>query len=224
MTIPVALSIDLPPKRVMRTFIDGKDIVVWRSTKGELSAWENRCPHRGMRLSHGFVRGENLACLYHGWHYGKAGKCTYIPAHPDMDPPETIQPARYGVAEQNEVIWVSLSAETSPETLPDNLVPLRSFTVTSDRNDIVAAIATSPFKGTPVSVTKSGANHVLCQFETDGENQTFAFLFNQIKPGTTVVQTLVDASCGTAEKSGLSRWCERLRRTAETLAISKVTP
>ena len=31
---------------------------------------DNRCPHRGMALS--AVR-ENLACLYHGWHFGCEG-------------------------------------------------------------------------------------------------------------------------------------------------------
>ena len=44
--------------------------------------WEDRCPHRGMRLSMGFVRSDRIACLYHGWQYGTDGHCLYIPAHP----------------------------------------------------------------------------------------------------------------------------------------------
>ncbi|MGB1508948.1 MAG: Rieske (2Fe-2S) protein, partial [Paracoccaceae bacterium] len=55
--IGVGFSDTLSNARVMRAFVNGKDVVVWRSTSGKLSAWENRCPHRGMRLSHGFVRG-----------------------------------------------------------------------------------------------------------------------------------------------------------------------
>jgi len=69
----------------MRAKTGREDLVVWRSASGVLSAWENRCPHRGMRLSHGFVRGESLACAYHGWHFECSGRCHYIPAHPDFN-------------------------------------------------------------------------------------------------------------------------------------------
>ena len=64
--VAVGLSKDLPNGRVMRAIVGEQDLVVWRSKSGVLSAWDNRCPHRGMRLSHGFVRGEALACVYHG--------------------------------------------------------------------------------------------------------------------------------------------------------------
>ena len=66
---PVGLSEDLAPTQVMRATVAQHDIAVWRSVSGVISAWHNRCPHRGMRLSHGFVRGESLACAYHGWHF-----------------------------------------------------------------------------------------------------------------------------------------------------------
>ena len=41
-----------------------------------------------MRLSHGFVRSEKLACIFHGWQYDGAGSCVGIPAHPDLAPPK----------------------------------------------------------------------------------------------------------------------------------------
>ncbi|MEH6728896.1 MAG: Rieske 2Fe-2S domain-containing protein, partial [Hyphomicrobiales bacterium] len=91
--VPVALSADLPDGGVMRAQIDAElplDLVVWRSRSGQVSAFDNRCPHRGMRLSFGFVRGERLSCIYHGWQYGQDGGCRHIPAHPDMTPPASI--------------------------------------------------------------------------------------------------------------------------------------
>ena len=223
MTIPVALSIDLPSKRVMRTFIDGKDIVVWRSTSGQLSAWENRCPHRGMRLSHGFVRGENLACLYHGWHYGKAGNCTYIPAHPDMEPPATIQPAKYGVTEQDNVIWVSVTDAVKPATLPADLAPLRSLTFQASPQDIIAAVQAAPCQGNPVRTVETGVDRILCQIDGMGASRTIALLFNATAPDATVAHVLANSGAGAGEKSILSRWCEHLRRVAETLATQKAT-
>ena len=64
---------------------------MWRDSDGVAHVWEDRCPHRGMRLSLGFVRGDQIACLYHGWRYDAAGQCRYIPAHPQLTPPETIR-------------------------------------------------------------------------------------------------------------------------------------
>jgi len=64
---PIGLSRNLAQRQVMRAVLmqpggNDLDIAVWRSVSGVVNAWENRCPHRGMRLSHGFVRGESLAC------------------------------------------------------------------------------------------------------------------------------------------------------------------
>jgi Rieske [2Fe-2S] domain len=35
-------------------------VVVWRGQDGKVHAWEDWCPHRGMRLSFGFARGKSL--------------------------------------------------------------------------------------------------------------------------------------------------------------------
>ena len=51
----------------MGTRLFGEEIVVWRDENGVAHTWEDRCPHRGMRLSMGFVRSDRIACLYHGW-------------------------------------------------------------------------------------------------------------------------------------------------------------
>ena len=71
------------------------EIVLWRDEAGASHAWEDRCPHRGMRLSFGFVRGNHIACLYHGWQYDTAGQCRYIPAHPNLEVPDTIKVATF---------------------------------------------------------------------------------------------------------------------------------
>jgi len=123
---PIGLSRDLPKSRVMRADVDGVDVAVWRDRDGGVHAWNNRCPHRGMRLSHGFVRGDQLACLYHGWQYGKTGHCAYIPAHPELEPPETIQIQAYSAAERDGVIWVAVQGEVIAPDAPKG-VALRSL-------------------------------------------------------------------------------------------------
>jgi phenylpropionate dioxygenase-like ring-hydroxylating dioxygenase large terminal subunit len=105
--VAIGLSRDLPAGTVMAAVWQGVELAVWRSAAGRLSAWKDRCPHRGMRLSHGFVRGETLACIYHGWVYGTDGGCNRIPAHPVLVPPSAIKAEAFSCSEASGVIWVA---------------------------------------------------------------------------------------------------------------------
>lgn len=139
-TEPVALIRDLPAGRVMRAQVGQQDIAVWRSVSGRLAAWGNRCPHRGMRLSHGFVRGEQLACLYHGWHYEGSGRCAYIPAHPGLEPPATIHATVFSASETGGIIWVSDDGPVAPMDMPDGLYPVRSLSFDAPETAVRAAL------------------------------------------------------------------------------------
>ena len=110
MWIPIALSRDVPRTATRAVIIEGKELVVWRGESGAAQIWEDRCPHRGMRLSFGFVRGDSLNCLYHGWQYGAGAGCERIPAHPDLTVPPTIKANAYAAAETGGMIWVSFDA------------------------------------------------------------------------------------------------------------------
>ena len=125
----VCIAADLPAMVVMPSVCDGADIAVWRSASGQLAAWADRCPHRGMRLSHGFVRGEALNCIYHGWTYGADGGCTRIPAHPDLAPPATIRAVRFDCVQAGGLVWVAaLGTASAPPDL-HGLIPVRSLVV-----------------------------------------------------------------------------------------------
>ena len=109
----VALARDLPAGVPLPVILAGREIVIWRGDSGALRAWVDRCPHRGMRLSLGFVRGDTLSCLYHGWRYrGEGGGCEHIPAHPDLVPPKTITVDAYSVAEADGLIWLQIGEAT----------------------------------------------------------------------------------------------------------------
>lgn len=132
--VAVALSEDVPSGTVAPACIDGTDLAIWCSAAGRYHAWADRCPHRGMRLSHGFVRGETLACIYHGWQYGADAACRYIPAHPDLTPPKTICAQRFDCRSEGGAIWVALS---EPQGTPPNLggrTPVRSISVERSAN------------------------------------------------------------------------------------------
>ncbi|WP_159587290.1 Rieske (2Fe-2S) protein [Chelativorans xinjiangense] len=132
---PVALSTSIKPATSAGTRLFDEELVVWRDTGEATHIWEDRCPHRGMKLSFGFVRGDHIACLYHGWQYDAAGQCRYIPAHPDIKVPPAIKVKTYGAAEQDGMIWAALGPDLPPlpsrsatETLPVRSLYLRGGT------------------------------------------------------------------------------------------------
>lgn len=135
----MALSVDVPAGSVAAALTPGGRLALWRSASGALSAVDDRCPHRGMRLSHGFVRGEALSCIYHGWSYGQDGRCRRIPAHPGLEPPEAVRVATHQVAEQGGVIWIAEAGADAPPPTFGGFEALRSLTTTASLDEIEAA-------------------------------------------------------------------------------------
>lgn len=114
---PVGLISGLKPLTAERANCRGVDLAIWRGLDGEVHAWENRCPHRGMRLSYGFVRGNTLTCLYHGWRYDGSASCVAIPAHPALTPPKTIKVQKFCCEVKNGLIWVAPESISTPAPL-----------------------------------------------------------------------------------------------------------
>ncbi|WEO69551.1 Rieske (2Fe-2S) protein [Rhizobium rhizogenes] len=140
--VPVALSASIEPGTSAGAVVEGSEIVVWRDNSGKAHVWEDRCPHRGMRLSFGFVRGDHIACLYHGWQYDTAGQCRYIPAHPSLEVPQTIKVPTYLAEERYGTIWATTAREA---LLPEidaamGVTPVRSLYVERGADDILAAL------------------------------------------------------------------------------------
>jgi nitrite reductase/ring-hydroxylating ferredoxin subunit len=99
---------------VQPVHILGVERVVWRDGGGESHVWHNRCIHRGMRLQYGFVDGDRLACRYHGWRFAGDGKCAYIPAHPDMTPPDDFCVPSSPSKEAAGLIWTTIGSPDGP--------------------------------------------------------------------------------------------------------------
>ena len=141
---PVALSVDVPPGVTRSVILEGREIVLWRATDGAIQAWDDRCPHRGMRLSYGFVRGGSLNCLDHGWEYEGSSRCVRIPAHPDLEVPKTIRATAYAVRDSSGLVWMNLdpSSATEPPDTP-SAVPLLTTAVNRPISDVRAALGES---------------------------------------------------------------------------------
>ena len=113
----VAKSADLLRGQLFSTQLLEQNVLLWRSSDGQLHAWQDRCPHRGAALSLGkALADDRVACPYHGWQFDDSGRCVKMPAHPDRPVSERIQVARYQAQEQYGFIWVSLGE-------PEHAVP-----------------------------------------------------------------------------------------------------
>ncbi|WP_339672141.1 Rieske 2Fe-2S domain-containing protein [Dasania marina] len=114
---PIASSNDLPFRHSYHGQLLGREFAVWRADDGYVNVWENRCLHRGVRLSIGINDGRELKCQYHGWRYSsRTAGCTYIPAHPADAPARTICNNTYPAVERYGLIW---SGEAPVGELPE---------------------------------------------------------------------------------------------------------
>jgi phenylpropionate dioxygenase-like ring-hydroxylating dioxygenase large terminal subunit len=128
MWVPIALSRDVPFGVTRAVVIDGEERVAWRAADGAVQVWEDRCPHRGMRLSLGFVRGKTLNCLYHGWTYEADSTCIRIPAHPDLKVPATIKARAFPANEAGGMIWTEVG-EGSGRAVVRGATPVASLAI-----------------------------------------------------------------------------------------------
>lgn len=54
-------------------------LVVWADTQGEIKILDAYCRHMGGDLSQGNVKGDNIACPFHGWLWKGSGRCAGVP-------------------------------------------------------------------------------------------------------------------------------------------------
>jgi 5,5'-dehydrodivanillate O-demethylase oxygenase subunit len=76
---PVYRSEDLMAGEAKPVRILSEDFTLYRGQGGTAHAVGYRCAHRGVQLSSGFVEGDTIRCLYHGWRYDADGSCVERP-------------------------------------------------------------------------------------------------------------------------------------------------
>ncbi len=104
----VARSVDLQPGVLVPVRLLDANVVLWRTESGEVCAWDDRCPHRSVKLSQGKIVDNTVICSYHGLAYAPDGRCVNVPAHPDYTPPKQACVRRYAVQEKYGLVFVSL--------------------------------------------------------------------------------------------------------------------
>ena len=146
---PIAASQDLPFRHVYHAQLLGRELALWRADDGNVNAWENRCLHRGVRLSIGINDGTELVCQYHGWRYAnRTAGCTYIPAHPADAPARTICNNTYPAVERFGLVWSAASSTADAANILPNhslnspVTPLRAVTANASIEQTIKALTT----------------------------------------------------------------------------------
>lgn len=80
---PVFRSQDVKIGEAKPVKVFSEEFAIYRGSDGKARLVQPRCPHRGAKLSIGWVTGNDIQCAYHGWAYdGSTGACLRQPAEP----------------------------------------------------------------------------------------------------------------------------------------------
>jgi ferredoxin-NADP reductase/nitrite reductase/ring-hydroxylating ferredoxin subunit len=238
---PIAASHDLVHRHVFHAQLLGREFAVWRADDGYVNVWENRCLHRGVRLSIGINDGRELKCQYHGWRYAnRTAGCTYIPAHPADAPARTITNRTYRAVERYGLVW---SAEQPRDAVPDvaglsegHLLVLRGIAVNAPAHRVAEALKSYRFQpndridgSDAYVVAEASSVDSVVLHSREGEALTKGVLFVQpVDAGRSVIRGVLDSRAeGAAGIAILRHHNERLsqlRDAVERLVAKEPTP
>jgi vanillate O-demethylase monooxygenase subunit len=86
-----------------RTLLD-KPVLLYRGESGRVVALDNRCCHRGAKLSNGRREGDDIRCMYHGLKFEPGGRCIQIPGQDNI--PRGLGVRSYPVLERDRLVWI----------------------------------------------------------------------------------------------------------------------
>jgi 5,5'-dehydrodivanillate O-demethylase len=110
---PVYRAEELAPGRAKPVRIMGEDFTLYRGTGGMPHVVAFRCAHRGTQLSAGWVEGDCIRCMYHGWLYDSTGQCVEQPAEEESFA-KKIRIRSYPTAEYLGLIFAYLGDGKAP--------------------------------------------------------------------------------------------------------------
>jgi 3-ketosteroid 9alpha-monooxygenase subunit A len=100
-----------------------RDFVIYRGESGQAAILDAHCPHLGANLATGGgrIKGDTLACPFHGWTFDPSGRCVDIP-YASKIPEKAVNALRgWPVLEKNGfiAIWYDSENSTTEAYIPD---------------------------------------------------------------------------------------------------------
>ena len=107
---PVLLAEELKPGQALPLEIMSEKFTLYRGEGGQPHAVAHHCAHRGAQLSLGYVEGDCVRCLYHGWKFDPQGQCVEQPAEHGEGFAREIRIRSYPVVEYLGLLFVWFGA------------------------------------------------------------------------------------------------------------------
>ncbi|NUO48345.1 MAG: Rieske (2Fe-2S) protein [Polyangiaceae bacterium] len=121
----IGFSDELPPGSVTTHKLAGRELVVFRTESGELSAVDPICPHLGAHLGHGgSVTGETLRCPFHGFLFGTDGAC--VATSYGTKPPK-VRARTWSILENHDTVFVWFDPKGEPPSFDIPPLDMRSY-------------------------------------------------------------------------------------------------
>jgi phenylpropionate dioxygenase-like ring-hydroxylating dioxygenase large terminal subunit len=99
----------------------GEDVLLYRQEAGMVVALEDRCVHRSMPLSLGYLVGDQVVCGYHGFTYAPSGECVRVPSQTHVPYGTCVR--AFPVREETPFVWIWLGEPTRATTSPLPTLP-----------------------------------------------------------------------------------------------------
>ncbi len=117
----VAATSDEVGRNLLGRRLLGEDVLLYRQESGTVAALEDRCIHRSMPLSLGYLVGDQVVCGYHGFTYAPSGECVRVPSQTHVPYGACVR--AFPVREETPFVWIWLgdparAAASPPPGLP----------------------------------------------------------------------------------------------------------
>ncbi len=90
-------------KLLERTLL-GETVLLYKTPDDAVVALDNRCCHRGAKLSQGRIEGDCVRCMYHGLKFDPSGACVQIPGQERIPPKLGVK--SYPVINKDHLVWI----------------------------------------------------------------------------------------------------------------------
>ena len=219
---PVCRGEEAVPRHIVHTALLGLELAIWRSDDETVNAWENRCPHRGVRLTVGTNLGNALKCRYHGWTFESgSGQCVERPAHPGEKPPALVRARIFPCVEAHGYVWARLAGDRDDDRGPsvDPTPPaltLRSIHVQAPVA-MVAQYLARHARNTPKASTVETTDPYVVHTADPEAGTTWYFLQPVTDAETVIHAALADTPSSADRLAVLRRRNHRLRAVRDAI-------
>ena len=118
--IMLAGEVGGPDSAPVRVDILGEKLVAFRDSGGTIGLLDAYCPHRRANLFWGRNEEHGLRCVYHGWKFDVAGRCTDLPNAPEgVNLKDRVTTRSYPTLERGGLIWAYLGPRDLQPEFPN---------------------------------------------------------------------------------------------------------